>query len=420
MEGQGGPARRAVAARLKRRHLVALVGADGVSIFGNMLTLVAVPWFVLQTTGSPARTGLIAFFAALPVVIGGPFGGVVVDRLGYRRTSVIADLASGATVVLIPVLHLLDVLGLWQLAVLVFLSGLLDIPAETARKALLPDLLPGSGVSLERATAARAGVIQAAYLLGAPVAGASIAVMGATSVLFIDAATFGVAALMVWSTREPGRDRDEEAEAVTVLTELIEGVRFIWEDRLLRAIVVMIMLTNFADFGAFTVVFPVYADDVLGGAGDLALMFAVFGVGAFAGTIVYGAVGERLPRHRTFLVMFLILGAPRFLVLAAEPHLLVLLAVLFTTGVASGPINPIFGLVEYERTPLRMRGRVFGVVRAVTWGSMPLGSLTAGFAVAAFGLRPTLLAVAGVYGAATIVPAVGSVWREMDGEPQPL
>src|SRR5262245_1308964 len=84
-----------------RTPLGVLLAADGISKTGSMLTLMAVPWFVLETTGSAARTGLTAAVEALAIVVAGFFGGALVDRLGHKRTSVVGDLASAATVALI-------------------------------------------------------------------------------------------------------------------------------------------------------------------------------------------------------------------------------------------------------------------------------------------------------------------------------
>src|SRR5687768_8809028 len=91
--------------RPNKRPLGALLAADGISQAGNWLTMVAVPWFVLETTGSPARAGLTAAAEAFAIVVAGFFGGALVDRLGHKRTSIIGDLASGATVALIPLLY---------------------------------------------------------------------------------------------------------------------------------------------------------------------------------------------------------------------------------------------------------------------------------------------------------------------------
>ena len=88
-----------------RRPLYALYVADAISLSGNVVAQLAIPWYVLITTGSPTLTGLAVFFNFVPVVLAGLFGGVVVDRLGYRTTSVVADVTSAAAVAAIPALE---------------------------------------------------------------------------------------------------------------------------------------------------------------------------------------------------------------------------------------------------------------------------------------------------------------------------
>lgn len=96
------------------------------------MAAVAIPWFVLETTGSAAKTGLTGATIALGTGLAGLLGGPIVDRLGFRKTSVLADLMSGVTVALIPLLHLTAGLAFWQLFVLVFLGSVLDAPGRSA------------------------------------------------------------------------------------------------------------------------------------------------------------------------------------------------------------------------------------------------------------------------------------------------
>ena len=120
--------------------LYSLFLANAISLVGNVFSLIAIPWFVLQTTGSATQTGITGFFTILPVVLAGFFGGTLIDRLGYKRTSIIADLASCVTTALIPILYITIGLEFWQLIILVLLGALLDAPGGTARAALLPEL----------------------------------------------------------------------------------------------------------------------------------------------------------------------------------------------------------------------------------------------------------------------------------------
>src|SRR5262245_18904323 len=121
----------APATRPDRRPFVALLTANAISGTGNWLTIVAIPWFVLLSTGSAAQTGITGCFTLLPVVLASLFGGAVVDRLGFKRASIASDLASGVTVALIPLLYALGLLEFWVLLALTFLGALLDALGAT-------------------------------------------------------------------------------------------------------------------------------------------------------------------------------------------------------------------------------------------------------------------------------------------------
>src|SRR5262245_47092166 len=154
-----------------RLPISALMAANTISLVGSALTAIALPWFVLQTTGSAAMTGLAGFFVALPGFLAGIFGGTLVDRLGYKRVSIVADLVSGIGIALIPLLFHTVGLAFWQLLALIFLGSLLGIPGTTARRALLPELAGLARVRLERVNGAFEAIQHLAFLLGPPVAG---------------------------------------------------------------------------------------------------------------------------------------------------------------------------------------------------------------------------------------------------------
>ena len=395
-----------------RRPLLALFGANAISLTGNQLTVLAVPWFVLETTGSATRTGIAAFFAILPVVLAAFFGGAVVDRLGYQRASVLSDLASGATVALIPLLFAVDLLPFWALLALVFLGALLDAPGETARRALLPDLAAAAGMPIERATASAQVVQRGSLLLGAPLSGALIALLGPANVLWLDAATFAVSAALVGfaipATRLPA-----PAGGESYLASLAVGLRFIRQDRLMLAIVLTLVVTNFLDAAWASVVAPVYAREAYGSAVALGLMFGASGGGAMVGAVAYGAVGHRLPRRPVFVAGFIVASLP-MLLLATLPSLPVAVVALAIGELGSGPLNPILGAVAYERIPAEMRGRVLGPLTAGAWVAMPLGVLVAGVALDGAGLRPTLLAIGACYLVTTLTLVVNPAIKGMD------
>ena len=393
--------------------IVALFTANAISMTGNMLALIAIPWFVLQTTGSAAQTGITGFFTVLPVVVAAFLGGGLVDRLGYKRASIIADVTSGIAIALIPLLYHTFGLAFWQLLVLVFLGNLFDAPGTTAREALIPDLADLAAMPLERASAAIQAVERGSRLVGAPLAGLLIAFIDPSNVLWIDAATFFISAALVAAAVPRASAKDQPAKSTTYLDELLDGLRFIWRDRLILAIVVTVTILNFLDVPASSVIFPVYVKQQFGVALDLGLMLAAGGGGALLSAIVFGAIGHQLPRRMTFTLMFVIVGL-RYWVLATFPSLPVILITMVIAGIASGPLNPIISTVAYERILADMRGRVLGTITTGAYLAIPLGMLLAGFALEQIGVQWVLVVMGACYLATTLSLLVNPAIREMD------
>jgi MFS family permease len=396
---------------MRRAPLYALYGADAISLSGNAVAQVAIPWFVLTTTGSAALTGLVVFFNFLPIVLAAFFGGVVVDRLGFRAASVVADLASAAAVAAIPLLHSTVGLELWQLMALVFLGALLDAPGATARAALFPDVVETAEVPMERASGLRAGIQQGSTFVGAPLGGVLVASFGATGALWLDAASFLFSAALV-VVFVPRPHAAGEVRRGRFFAELAEGMRFIWENRLTRAVVAMVLLTNLIEAPG-TVVLAVLAKDEYGSPADFGVLVGVLGGSALAGALVYSAIGHRLPRRRTFLVCFTLVPVG-YLGLAALPPLPVAIAVLAVSGFAAGPINPLLFTVQTEIVPSHLRGRVFGAVRAGAWAAIPAGILLGSAAVAVAGVAATFLAMGVLLAAVVGYGFFNPAFRGMD------
>ncbi len=403
----------------QRGPLVGLLTGHAISLTGNMLTIIALPLYVLAETGSPSATGVTAAFATAPIVLGGAFGGVVVDRIGYRRASVLADTVSCLTIAAIPLLDATVGLPFWGLLALVFTSGLLDTPGQTARNALLPEAATLAGVPLERAVGWYEATERAARLIGAPVAGLLVTVLGALPVLAVDAATFAVSAVVVAAlvpaTLRPAGTAT--AGAGGYWRDLAAGVRFLAREPLLRAMVLLVLVTNFFDAAKSGVLLPVVAERVLGGPAAFGLLVGTMGGGALLGSLLFSAVGHRLPRRATFVIAFAVTGAPPFWSLAAGFPLPAQIAVFAVSGFTAGAINPLIGTVKLERVPTHMRARVYGVVGAGAWAAIPLGALTAGFATDRFGTTPTLITIGAAYLLVVLTPLLGGPWRTMDRPP---
>lgn len=409
-----------------RRPLLALLVAQGISLTGSQLTVVALPWFALQTTGSATKTGLTGVAATVPVALAALVGGQVVDRLGARRVSIAADLAGGLALAAIPALYHTVGLAFWQLLALVFAGRLLTVPGATARDSLLPDLLAAAALPPERVNAAAQATRNAAQLLGPPLAGVLIAATGASVALGLDAASFVLSAWIVAAAvarRTPVAASGAAAyPEQAVEATAVAGWKFLGRDRLLLTVALAGTVVNAVGAPLGAVVLPVYAARALDSPVALGLLFAALGGGTLGGALLFVALGARLPRRRIYALAYLALALSSW-VLVPLPGLPVALAALAAMGLAVGPLNPLIATVEQERIPAALRGRVFGAIAAVANVATPLGILAASAAIERAGLQVTLLGLAALLSAVAVQafanPALRALARPARIAPSP-
>jgi len=397
--------------------LRAMLTANAISNLGNQFSNIAIPWFVLATTGSAGKMGLVAAAGLIPLIVSGALAGGLVERVGYRRMAVVSDLASGLAVAAIPALYLAGWLPFGLLLALVFLGALLDAPGMTARQSLYPDLAALAGMSLERANSLWMIARRVAAVFGAPLAGAAIAVIGAEGALLVNAASFAISAAIILAGI-PALTAVRHERREHYLDELAAGLRFVRSDRLLVWMIVMSVLGGLLAEPLYAVVLPVYARDVFGSALDLGLMYSALGAGSIVGAVLYAFRGYRLPRRLVYVGGFTV-RALTFWVLVAIPPLWLVAGSVIVNAVALEPANPLSMTVMQERIPEQMRGRVFGLIAAISLAAMPAGMVIYGLLLEQIGLRATLVALAAancaVVGAMWLVPAFHRMYMPAEG-----
>ena len=415
-----------------KRPLYGWLASEAISITGTRVSMVALPFLVLTTTGSPQKTGLVALAEMAPLVVMKVLGGPVIDRVGARRVSITCDVASVLVVGAIPLLYAADRLPFLAFLGLVAVAGGLRGPGDAAKTALTPALVAEAGVPMERATGLHSTVERTASMLGAAFAGGLVAVIGPANALIVDALSFGVsAAVLAWATRplvrrspagptRPAPDPSSQPEDEPYLRQLKEGWAFLSSDRLLVGITVMVTLTNLLDMAWVAVLVPVWGVESGGGAAAIGLVFAAFSGASAVGAICASAWAASVPRYATYLVAFLVCGAPRFVVMAFDSPVWAVIVVIIAGGFMAGFLNPILGAVIFERIPEPLVGRVTSLTTACCFALVPFGGLLGGILVGSYGLSVAMLACGAVYLAVTMLPAVDPRWREIDHRPRPV
>ncbi|HYI16844.1 MAG TPA: MFS transporter, partial [Thermomicrobiales bacterium] len=218
---------------------------------------------------------------------------------------------------------------------------------------------------------------------------------GASNVLWIDAASFAISALLM-AVFVPDTVRDATREMSGYLQDLVAGLRFVRFEPVLFPLILFFAAMNLVIGPVDALIVPVYASEVFGSAIAFGLMAAASGGGALAGTAIMGWVGHRFSRRGVFFGGFLMVPIA-LAALALTPNLPITLAILALLGLALGLTNVLEYTIYFERIPQHMRARVMGLTGAIGWWTVPLGRLVGGFLLERFGLATTLALLAALF-----------------------
>lgn len=385
-----------------RLRLFAFVTAGGISALGSQVSLVAIPWLVLTTTGDPRQMGLVIAARTIPYLLSGLFGTPLADRIGILRGVIIADvLCTFTTGMIAAVPHV----GMPVILAMVAISGAVRGTGDRANNVLLRPMVEAAGVRLSRMTAVHEGIVSGAALIGAPVGGLLVYWLGTQQALWVDAASFALSALIIAAlVRAPADLMPSRGPTEPYLVAVRGGARFLRGDHLLLLMVTMTFLTNVVNQAYGAVFVPLWVDQVFGSPAALGTVFGAFAAGAVIGNLAFIGLAPKLPRFLTFAICLAISGVPRLLGLALSQDLALVLVLTFVGGLAQAAVNPILGVLLYERVPKELQTRVFGLVTTISFAGFPIGGLLGGWAVAGLDLTTALLLGTALYLTATVIP----------------
>jgi MFS family permease len=387
---------------------------ETISLFGDQITLIALPLAgVLALHASAAQMGYLTAAGIAPALVFSLHAGAWLDRRGRRReTMIVTVLGRAALLVTIPVAYWLGVLSLAQLYVVAFLIGTLSVLFFVAYTTLFVSLVPR-----ERYLGANSllnGSRAFSFVGGPSVGGLLVQALSAPGALIADAASFLVSAFTLGSIK-PVEPPTEEAERGHVKA----GMRYLWRSPVIRASLLATATINFFNF-VFWALFILYANRTLGvGPGVLGLVLGAASIGGVIGSILTGRISRRLGVGPAFVLSCVLFPTPLLLVpLARGPYWLVL-AMLFAAEFFSGfgvmILDIVGGSIKTALIPDRLRARVAGAYMVVNYGVRPLGALLGGALGTWIGLRPTLwiASAAAIAGVLWLLPSPLMRMREL-------
>jgi MFS family permease len=361
---------------------------ESISVVGDQFYLIALPWLVLQLTGSAIALGTVLIVSQVPRVLLILFGGAIADRSSPRLLMLGSNVARGVLVALLAGLVLSGHAQLWQLYVISVLFGAVSAIFYPAFDSIAPLLVEeqelGAGNALLQGSAQLAG------FLGPVLAGTIIATVGTSTgsgVAFaFDAATFAISAVSLLlmhgggRAARPAQDHagDVGVESGGMFGEIQDGILYVVRAPLLRILFLFILAANFAISGPFEVGIPALAHSRFGSAAAFGAILAAFGIGALIGTLVAGSFREQ--RHRGLVMIAVgVLFSIGAVIMGLAPNPAIAVTVAFILGASNGFVGVSVVTWMQRGTDSRMMGRVMSL-----------------FALASFGLMPLSLALAGV------------------------
>ncbi|GAA1142719.1 MFS family permease [Kitasatospora gansuensis] len=374
----------------EERQFAQLFAGQALSLLGDRVAMVALPFAVLSVGGSAADVGLVGAAGLLPTLLFTLVGGVWADRFRRHRIMLISDLVRFAAQGAVAVLLITGVAEVPHLVVLMAVFGTADAFFMPAATGLLP--LVVSPERLREANALRGLVLSSGMVVGPAVAGALVWLAGPGGALALDAVSFAVSAAFLLRLRP--RPAVDEVSGGSFLEELRDGWRhvrsrtWVWSGMAAMSVYHVVVLPSIFVLG------PVLSEQEWGGAAGWSAVTAAFGIGSVAGDL--WAYRLRPARPLALAAAALAVASCQALIIGAAPSLAVVAVLEAVTGVAVSLFFVLWETSLQTHIPEQALSRVSSYDNLLSAGLMPLGLLVAGPVAAAVGLRPTLYAMTAI------------------------
>jgi MFS family permease len=386
-------------------------GGQAVSLIGTWMQMTAQSWLVLTLTHSSTALGVVVALQTLPVLLLGPYGGVIADRVDKRRMMIALQSAMGVQALILGLLTVTGVVTVWEIGILAALLGLNNAFENPARQSFMMELVGPE--HLRNAVSLNSVLVNVARSIGPAVAGILIATVGDGVCFLANAASF-VAVVVSLSTMD-GAALSPSRPAPRARGQLREGLHYVRRTPELAVPLVMMGLVGCLTY-EFQVSLPVMADRGLHvGAAGFGFMTAAMGVGAVAGGLFVAA------RGRTGLAPLVAAGfgfGTAVALAALAPSLALELVALALAGAGSISFMSTGNSTLQLNAATDMRGRVMSLWFVAFQGSTPIGGPIVGATMAAVGARAGL----GVGAATAVIVAFGGLLalRRLPRPPSPL
>ena len=383
---------------LRQRNFALLWFGGLISIMGDRVLLVALPYFVYQQTGSTFASAVMVAAELLPRLLLGSIAGVFVDRWDRKRVMVVTSIGQGLIVLLLLLANSAE--SIWTVYLVSFLQTTLALFFGPAENALLPLLVEEN--DLLAANSLNALNNNLARLIGPPIGGIILAVSGLPGVVLFDSVTFIVAGLMIWAIgRLPERARVpsravEETSSSGFWSEWREGIDIVRTNRVIGVLFITVVLLNFGGVMIDPLGAPYMVKIVKAGPDIFGWLTAVQAAGGIIGGLMAGRVSQKMATARVYGWAELILGAIIF-IRYNIPHLPVLFVMTFLIGLPAALGAAALDTLFQQKVPNAYLGRIVGALNTTIGFTSLFGVLgISGILGETLGIIPVLNIAAGI------------------------
>lgn len=375
------------------------------SQIGTATSMVALPALVYAMTGSTFLTAIVTVLEAVPYLTFGLLSGALADRIDRRRMMVRADLLNVVLIASVPLAALAGMLTVWHVLAVAFLMHSVFVFFDGANLGALPTLVGRENIA--EANGKVYGATTLIDLLVPASAGMLLVAIAPAQIVALTALTFLASALLIRSVRKNLSTRTEAA-TTALTTDIKEGLRFLWADKVVRISTLAIAAQAFSG-GAFVGLLLPWADQVLGiRVGEdwrIGLLYAFWGLGGLTGAMLVARVTKRFGEARTVLWV-LPVSAVLGIATAISTTLWVAMPLFVAWGAAYGLVTISATTLRQRITPDEFQSRVNTTGRMLSYGlGYPLGAFAGGMVATAFDARAGV-----IFGAIILLGGAAAAW----------
>jgi MFS family permease len=385
---------------LRNPHYRLWLTGSTISFLGDQFYMVALPWLILQQTGSAVAMGAVMMAGSIPRALLMLMGGVLSDRVSARKIMMATATARTICVAVIGILVWFGVLHLWELYALTFFFGVADAFAVPASTAYLPSLLKPE--QLVAASSVSQSTAQLTTIVGPVPAGFVIKALGLAWAFFVDAISFLFIIGALWKLPDPPQS---PAAKKAVWHAIAEGIAYVGRDVPLRSIMLLAMTMNFCFMGPVSIGLTYLAKNRFGSPAILGTLMSAVAAGSLLGALLAGV--WKIRRRGILMLLVAAAVAPCLGSIGFMSKVWPLAGVLFVIGVLAALMNVHISAWVMQRIDAAVRGRVASVLMLATFGIMPISFAIAGFLIA-WNLTFTFL----IAGVAMFLTAAGASFQK--------